>query len=84
MYIIKSKIGNFSFGVPEHIDFPGQKYDPTVGIYGMDICVTFEKPGYRVKSRKVKRSHIPTKHLVNKDEAIEYIQAKFDTEVVME
>ncbi|MBA2839805.1 large subunit ribosomal protein L5 [Methanococcus maripaludis] len=78
------QVGNFSFGVPEHIDFPGQKYDPSVGIYGMDICVTFEKSGYRVKSRKVKRSHIPEKHLVTKDEAIEYIQAKFDTEVVRE
>ncbi|MBA2861378.1 50S ribosomal protein L5 [Methanococcus maripaludis] len=78
------QVGNFSFGVPEHIDFPGQKYDPSIGIYGMDICVTFEKSGYRVKSRKVKRSHIPKKHLVTKDEAIEYIQAKFDTEVVRE
>jgi len=78
------QVGNFSFGVPEHIDFPGQKYDPSIGIYGMDICVTFEKSGYRVKSRKVKRSHIPKKHLVTKDEAIEYIQTKFDTEVVRE
>jgi large subunit ribosomal protein L5 len=78
------KVGNFSFGVPEHIDFPGQKYDPTVGIYGMDICVTFEKPGYRVKSRKLKRSHIPAKHLVKKEEAIEYIEKKFGAEVVME
>jgi large subunit ribosomal protein L5 len=78
------KVGNFSFGVPEHIDFPGQKYDPSVGIYGMDVCVTFEKSGYRVKSRKLNRNTIPEKHLVKKVEAIELVKATFDMEVLEE
>ncbi len=76
--------GNFSFGIPEHIDFPGQKYDPEVGIFGMDVCVTFEKPGYRVKRKRIKKGKIPQKHLVKKDEAIEYIKTKFGIEVVNE
>jgi len=82
-YSFDSK-GNFSFGIPEHIDFPGQKYDPEVGIYGMDICVTFEKPGYGVKRRKARRSKIPKKHQVKKDEAIEYIKTNFGLEVIDE
>lgn len=78
------KRGNFSFGIPEHIDFPGQKYDPSIGIYGMDICVTFEKPGYRIKRRKAKRNNIPLKHLVTKDEAITYIEQKYGLKVERE
>ena len=31
--------GNLSFGVRDYTDFPGQKYDPDIGIYGMDITV---------------------------------------------
>ncbi len=32
--------GNFSFGIKEHIDIPGVKYDPQVGILGLGISVT--------------------------------------------
>ena len=31
--------GNFAFGLKEHIEIPGVKYDPEIGIFGMDICV---------------------------------------------
>jgi len=74
--------GNFSFGIPEHIDFPGQKYDPEIGIFGMDVCVSLEKPGYRVKRRKIKRSKIPMRHRVKKEEAIEYIRTTFNIDIV--
>ena len=33
-----SQTGNFGFGVEEHIDL-GIKYDPGIGIFGMDLCV---------------------------------------------
>ncbi len=29
-----SSTGNFGFGIDEHIDLEGLKYDPTIGIYG--------------------------------------------------
>ncbi|EHP87739.1 50S ribosomal protein L5 [Methanotorris formicicus] len=76
--------GNFSFGIHEHIDFPGQKYDPMIGIYGMDVCVTLERPGYRIKRRKIKRAHIPKRHRVTREEAIEFIEKHFGVEVVRE
>ena len=37
--------GNLSFGIREYTDFPEQKYDPDIGIYGMDINVVLERPG---------------------------------------
>ena len=33
-----SQTGNFGFGISEHIDL-GIKYDPAIGIYGMDFYV---------------------------------------------
>jgi large subunit ribosomal protein L5 len=44
--------GNFAFGVPDYTDFPGLKYDPTIGIFGMDVCVQIgRKGGWSVEHR---------------------------------
>ena len=47
--------GNFSFGIEEFIDIPDAKYDPNIGIFGMDVCITLERLGYRVKRRKLSK-----------------------------
>ena len=39
-----SDTGNFGFGIQEHIDL-GIKYDPSVGIYGLDFYVVLGRPG---------------------------------------
>jgi hypothetical protein len=41
-----SDTGNFGFGIQEHIDL-GIKYDPSIGIYGMDFYVVLSRPGMR-------------------------------------
>ncbi len=69
--------GNLSFGIEEHIDIPGMRYDPDIGIFGMNVNITFEKPGYRIKRRKVQRKHIPHKHQVTRDETLEYMKENF-------
>ena len=69
--------GNLSFGIEEHIDIPGMRYDPEIGIFGMNVNVTFEKPGYRIKRRKIQRKHVPHKHQVTSQETKEYIEEKF-------
>lgn len=74
--------GNFSFGVPDHTLFEGQKYDPNIGIFGMDICVTVEKPGYRIKHRRVDRRKIPQRHELSKEDTMKYITETFNVEVV--
>jgi large subunit ribosomal protein L11e len=43
-----SATGNFGFGIEEHIDL-GIKYDPQVGIYGMDFYAVMNRPGARVR-----------------------------------
>ena len=69
--------GNLSFGIHEHIDIPGMKYNPDIGIFGMNISVTFEKPGYRVKRRKIQKSTVPKKHRITKEETIKYMEDNF-------
>ena len=74
--------GNFSFGIPDHTLFEGQKYDPNIGIFGMDVCVTMEKSGYRIKHRRVDRRKIPSRHQVTRKESSEFIAESFNVEVV--
>lgn len=47
----------------------------------MDICVTLERPGYRVKRKKLKRK-IGKNHLIKKEEAIEWVKKMFGVEIV--
>ena len=73
---------NFSIGIKEYIDIPKTNYDPDVGILGMDVCVTLERPGYRIKKRKNKKSKIGKKHLITKHETIEWLKNKFGVNVI--
>ena len=73
--------GNFSFGIKEHIDIPGTKYSPELGIIGMDVSVVLERPGYRVKRRRRAKSKVGTEHLLSPDEAISFIREEFNVEI---
>jgi len=73
--------GNFSFGIKEHIDIPGTKYSPDLGIIGMDVSVVLERPGYRVKRRRRAKSKVGTEHLLSPDEAISFIREEFNVEI---
>jgi len=73
--------GNFSFGIKEYIDLPGVKYKPEIGMLGMDVCVTLERPGFRIKRRKVQKRKIPKEHRISKEEAIEWVKKTFGVEV---
>ncbi|KON33341.1 MAG: 50S ribosomal protein L5 [miscellaneous Crenarchaeota group-6 archaeon AD8-1] len=76
------KQGNFSFGLKEHIEIVGVKYDPTVGIFGMDICVSINRPGNRVKTRRKHKTHIGNKHLLSPDDSIAFIKQILEVEIV--
>jgi large subunit ribosomal protein L5 len=73
--------GNFSFGVEEHTDFPSQEYDPTIGIYGLDVTVNLVRPGYRVAKRDKASRPIPSNHRLDVDDAVSFIETTFDVEV---
>jgi large subunit ribosomal protein L5 len=73
--------GNVSFGIAEHIDIPGVKYDPSIGIFGMDVCITIERPGYRIKRRKIRPGKVSRSHRVSKEDAIKFLKEKFEIDV---
>jgi large subunit ribosomal protein L5 len=76
--------GNFSFGVEECINIPGIKYDPDIGIIGMDVCVNLERPGYRVSRRKLRQAKIGKSHKINKEEALDFAKRELGVKVVKE
>ncbi len=74
--------GNFSFGIQDYTDFPGMKYDPEIGIFGLDVCISLSRPGRRVKIRRVMKRSIPKDHRITKEEGQEFVRSKFNVEVV--
>lgn len=73
--------GNFAFGISEYIDIPGIRYDPEIGIYGFDVCVTLEKRGYRISRRKRQKKKVPVTHKLTKDEAIVWVEKNLNMKV---
>jgi large subunit ribosomal protein L5 len=73
--------GNFSFGVAEHTDF-GIRYDPKVGIYGMDICVSLKRPGYRIKDRKIQKKKLPLKQRINREDVFAFLEREYGLELL--
>ncbi len=75
-------MGNVAFGIKEHLMLPGVKYDPEIGVFGMDVIVHLVKPGYRVKLRRYRRSRLGKRNIVTREEAIEFMRSRFGVEVV--
>jgi len=71
-----SSTGNFGFGVQEHIDL-GLKYDPLVGIYGMDFFVVLGRPGFRVSRKKRGCARVGVTHRITKDVSKKWFTTKF-------
>uniref|UniRef100_A0A3P9H1D9 Large ribosomal subunit protein uL5 n=1 Tax=Oryzias latipes TaxID=8090 RepID=A0A3P9H1D9_ORYLA len=72
-----SDTGNFGFGIQEHIDL-GIKYDPSIGIYGLDFYVVLGRPGFSIADKKRKRGRIGFRHRIRKEEAMRWFQQKYD------
>jgi large subunit ribosomal protein L5 len=73
--------GNFSFGIEEHTAFPSQEYDPSVGIYGLDVTVNLVRPGYRISKRDRASRSIPSSHRLDAADAVDFVSAAFDVDV---
>ena len=76
--------GNIAFGIHEYIDIPGAKYNPKIGIMGLEVCITLERPGYRIKRRKILVRKIPARHRISKQEAIDFMSQNFNAKVEAE
>jgi len=69
--------GNFSFGVEEHTEFPSQEYDPTVGIFGLDVTVNLVRPGYRIAKRDKETRSIPSGHRLTPEDAVAFLETEY-------
>jgi large subunit ribosomal protein L5 len=83
--LVKSQfdsLGNVSFGIEEHTDFPGMRYDPNIGVFGMDVTVVIKRPGERICKRRIATRKIPTNHRVTVKDAIAFLNESYGVEVI--
>ena len=73
--------GSVSFGIKEHIEIPGIRYDPAIGILGMNVSVLLERAGYSVSRRNRRSARVGKAHLVSKEEAMQYFRDNFGVTV---
>lgn len=77
------KEGNMSFGISDYTDFDGMKYDPEIGIFGMDVNVVVRRVGgERVEKRALRPAKSPKDHRVARDEAINYMKETYNVQVI--
>ena len=74
--------GNVSFGIEEHTDFPNKAYDPDIGIFGMDVCVSLKRPGYRVSRRCIQQRKISHNHRLTDKDALPWMRDRYNLEVL--
>jgi len=72
-----SETGNFGFGISEHIDL-GIKYDPAIGIYGMDFYCCMTRPGARVARRRRCKSRVGNQHKVTNADTVKWFKNRFE------
>ena len=75
------QMGNISFGIKEHIDIPEIKYDPKIGILGLDVNVRLTRPGYNIGIRSKHKANIGKSHKITANESKEYLTKEFGVEV---
>lgn len=73
--------GNYSFGIREHIDIPGVKYDPKIGILGLDVSVSLTRPGFGIRFRSRHKASVGKSHTISKQEAKDYLAKAFGVEI---
>ncbi|KAK5582683.1 hypothetical protein RB653_004268 [Dictyostelium firmibasis] len=73
--------GSFGFGIQEHIDL-GIKYDPSIGIYGMDFFVVLTRPGFRVAHKKRSPAKVGFQHRIGKEDAVNWFKTTYDGIVI--
>ena len=74
--------GNVSFGIKEHIDIPGIKYDPKIGILGLEVSIALARSGFNIKLRSQQKSKVGKKHRIAKNDTIKFLTEKFGVQIV--
>jgi large subunit ribosomal protein L5 len=74
--------GNVSFGIKEHIDIPGIKYDPQIGILGMEAAITLTRPGFSIRLRSRHKASVGNEHIITREEAQEFLTREFGVTII--
>tara|TARA_Y100000590_G_scaffold370549_1_gene432468 strand:+ start:11575 stop:12096 length:522 start_codon:yes stop_codon:yes gene_type:complete len=74
-------MGNVSFGILEHIDIPGIKYDPKIGILGLDVTIRLSRPGYSITTRSKHKAAIGKHHRITPEEAKIFLTKEFGVSI---
>jgi large subunit ribosomal protein L5 len=78
-----SNQGSYSFGISDYTSFKGMKYNPEIGIFGMDVVVTFKRRGgYRVSRRRLQPRKLPRKFRVTREEMMDFMKKNYGVEIV--
>jgi len=74
--------GNMSFGIQEHIDIPEIKYDPKIGILGLEVAVSLVRPGFNIRVRSRHKASVGKSHRITQDDAKSFFSNEFGTKVL--
>ena len=74
--------GNLSFGIKEHIDIPEIKYDPKIGILGLEVSISLSRPGFNIKLRSGRKTKVGKNHRITKNDAIKFLTEEFGVKIV--
>ncbi len=73
---------SLSFGIKEYIDFSGIKYDPKIGMLGMNVNATFSRKGKRVALKRRARGVIKRSHAtVGAEEIAKFLKDNFNAKI---
>ena len=76
---------SLNFGIKEYIDISGMKYDPKIGMFGMNVNASFARKGARVELRKRKRTKADVRHKrITNSEIAEYMKKNFNVSLATE
>ena len=75
--ILSVSQNTFSFGIKEYIDIPDIAYQRDLGIRGLNVTVTFTRPGARVVRKKIKQGRLPKRFMISEDEIMEFMKLNF-------
>ena len=73
---------NIKKAITDYTKFPVQKYDPDIGIFGMDVNVVLERPGHRVSRRRKQSRRVSASHRVGPDESRAWFSKSYNLKIV--
>ena len=75
--------GNAYFGIPDYTEFEGMKYDPEIGIFGLDVAIVLKrKGGYRVRRRRIESKGLPATMKISKEESMKFLEENFKVNII--